>query len=97
MKDYVLQLFVTGKTSRSQRAIDNIRRICSEHLGFEYKLTIVDVLESPQLAEDQKVLATPTLIKIMPPPVRRIVGDLSAADVVTAALDIRVENQEANP
>ena len=85
---YVLKLYVTGKTPRSERAIANLRRICDADLSGCYDLTIIDVLERPQLAEDEKILATPTLIKELPPPLRRIIGDLSEKESVLLGLDL---------
>lgn len=72
-----LKLFVTGQTPRSTYAIANLNRICQEVLLDECDMSIIDVLEQPDLAEEEKVLATPTLIKIAPPPARRVIGDLS--------------------
>ena len=85
---YVLKLYVTGRTPRSERAIANLRRICEADLAGCYDLTIIDVLERPQLAEDEKILATPTLIKELPPPLRRIIGDLSEKESVLLGLDL---------
>lgn len=84
----VLRLFVTGHTSRSEAAIRNLRRICEEDLKGQYELEIIDVLERPQLAEDEKILATPTLIKQLPPPLRRIIGDMSNSERVLLGLDL---------
>jgi circadian clock protein KaiB len=89
MDKYRLKLFITGETSRSARAITNLRRICEEELGAEYELKIIDVLERPQLAEDERILATPTLIKEFPPPVRRIIGDLSDTKQVLLGLELQ--------
>jgi circadian clock protein KaiB len=88
MNKYQLRLFVTGQTLRSSRAITNLRRICEEELGTEYELDIIDVLERPQLAEEEKIMATPTLIKKFPPPVRRIIGDLSDTKQVLLGLEL---------
>jgi circadian clock protein KaiB len=88
MNKYLLKLFITGQTPRSSRAITNLRRICEEELGTEYDLIIIDVLEQPQLAEDEKILATPTLIKEHPPPIRRIIGDLSDTKQVLLGLEL---------
>jgi circadian clock protein KaiB len=82
-------LYITGHTVKSDRAIRNMRRICEEELAGQYELVIIDVLERPQLAEDEKILATPTLIKALPPPLRRIIGDLSDTEKVLVGLDIR--------
>ncbi|MFN8598506.1 MAG: circadian clock KaiB family protein [Anaerolineae bacterium] len=72
-----LKLFITGQTPRSAYAIANLNRICQEALLDQCDVVIIDVLENPELAEDEKVLATPTLIKTAPPPARRVIGDLS--------------------
>jgi len=90
MSESVLKLYVTGHTSRSRQAIENLRRICVDDLGGAYQMVVVDVLESPQLAEDEKILATPTLIKTLPPPLRRIIGDLSDRENVLLGLDLRL-------
>ncbi|MBK7974778.1 MAG: circadian clock protein KaiB [Deltaproteobacteria bacterium] len=84
----LLRLFVTGHTPRSEAAIRNLRRICEEDLKGQYELEIIDVLERPQLAEDEKILATPTLIKQLPPPLRRIIGDMSNSERVLLGLDL---------
>lgn len=88
MDNYVIKLYITGQTPRSQRAIDNLRRICEEELCGQYDLVVIDVLERPQLAEDEKILATPTVVKELPPPIRRIIGDLSDAERVLLGLDL---------
>jgi circadian clock protein KaiB len=86
---YVLKLYVTGMTPRSQRAIENIRVICEEHLKGRYTLEIVDIYQHPTLAEGEQIIAAPTLIKRLPEPLRRIVGDLSDTDRVLLGLDLR--------
>jgi circadian clock protein KaiB len=85
-----LKLYVTGRSSRSERAIVQLQRICSIHLADRYELEIVDVLEHPELAEKDRILATPTLIRMVPPPSVRIVGDLSDEQAVLYQLDIGV-------
>ena len=85
---YVLRLFVTGKTPRAELAIANIRRICEEELRGRYQLEIIDVLENPAAAEDERVLATPTLIKQLPPPLRRVIGDLTDKEKVLFGLAV---------
>jgi len=87
-KSYTLKLFVTGNTPNSLRAIANLKKILAEELKGMYTLQIVDVLKNPQLAEDEKILATPTLSRILPPPIRRIIGDLSDREKVLIGLDI---------
>ncbi|HLC15586.1 MAG TPA: circadian clock protein KaiB [Thermodesulfovibrionia bacterium] len=88
MEKFLLKLFVTGETSRSVLAIANLKRIIERDLNGSYKLVIIDVLKNPQLAEAEKILATPTLIKELPPPVRRIIGDLSETEKVLLGLDL---------
>lgn len=77
MTEYLLTLYVAGRTARSQRAFDNLHRLCERELAGRYELTIVDVLERPQLAEDAKVLATPALLRSGGGSPGRLVGDLS--------------------
>src|SRR5437763_1662384 len=89
MNKYLLKLYVTGQTSRSQRAIANLRRLCEEELQGAYEMVVIDVLERPQLAEDEKILATPTVVKELPTPMRRIIGDLSDSEQVLLGLDLR--------
>ena len=88
MNKYLLKLFITGQSVRSSRTITNLRRICEKELGTDYELVIIDVLERPQVAEDEKILATPTLIKELPLPVRRIIGDLSDTKQVLLGLEL---------
>lgn len=84
---YVLTLYVTGQSARSQRAVANLRRLC-DGLGESCELTVIDVLERPQLAEDERILATPTVIRRRPLPLRRVIGDLSDRDKVVLWLDL---------
>ena len=79
---------MTGKTPRAELAIANLRRICEEELQGRYELEIIDVVEHPQQAEDAKILATPTLIKRLPPPLRRVIGDLSDKEKVLLGLNV---------
>jgi circadian clock protein KaiB len=89
LSKYILTLYVTGTSPRTRIAIENLNRICSEDLSEQYELEIVDVLEHPQRAEDERILATPTLIKQLPPPLRRVIGDLSDKDKVLMGLEVR--------
>ena len=89
MDIFKLKLYVTGKTPRSENAILNLRNICEETLAGQYSIEIIDILENPQSAEDERILATPTLIKNLPPPLRRLIGDLSEKEKVLIGLDIR--------
>jgi circadian clock protein KaiB len=87
--EYLIKLYVTGQTPRSLQAITNLKRICEGELAGQYDLVVIDVLERPQLAEDEKILATPTVVKELPQPIRRIIGDLSDSDRVLLGLDLR--------
>ena len=88
MGEIALRLYVTGKAPRSEQAIADLHRICEEEFAGQYKLDIIDVLERPQLAEKEKILATPTVVKQLPPPLRRIIGDLSDKEKVLLGLDL---------
>jgi circadian clock protein KaiB len=88
---YVLKLFVTGSTPRSARAIENIRRICEERLHGRYELQVVDLYQQPGLAAGEQIIAAPTLVKLLPSPLRRLVGDLSDEKRVLVGLDILPE------
>ena len=87
-KTYILKLYVAGNTPNSMRALKTLREILETDFRGVYALKVIDVLKSPQLAEEDKILATPTLSKILPPPVRRIIGDLSDRDKVLIGLDL---------
>jgi circadian clock protein KaiB len=86
--DYVLRLFVAGTTTRSQNAITNVRRICDEHLAGRFDLEVIDVYTHPQQTRDFQIVATPTLVKVAPDPLRRIVGDLSNRERVLLGLNL---------
>lgn len=96
MSRYVLKLYVTGQTTRSKQAIANLHRICEEELSGEYEMEVIDVLERPQLAEDEKILATPTLTKELPSPLRRVIGDLSDTEKVLLGLDLLTVSESAH-
>jgi circadian clock protein KaiB len=88
MNKFRLRLYITGRTSQSQNAIENLRRICEADLQGRYEIEVIDVLENPGLAEHEKILATPTLVKRLPEPVRKIIGDLSDRAKVLLGLDL---------
>jgi circadian clock protein KaiB len=94
MAKLILKLYITGHTTRADQAIASMQQICREELGDRYELIVIDVLEQPQLAEDEKILATPTLVKTLPPPLKRIIGDLSDTEKVILGLDIGTKKQE---
>jgi circadian clock protein KaiB len=85
---YILKLYITGQTPNSVRAIQNLKQILAEELKGMYELKIIDVLQNPKLAEDEKILATPTLARVLPAPVTRIIGDLSDKEKILLGLDI---------
>jgi circadian clock protein KaiB len=87
-RDYVLRLYVTGTTPRSSRAIRTIKAICEAHLRGRYRLEVIDIYQRPALARDEQIVATPTLIRELPPPIRRMIGDLSDTDRVLVGLDL---------
>jgi len=89
-ENYVLCLYTAGETSRSVSALANLKKICSEHLGGRYRIKVIDLLKNPKLARDHEILALPTLVRQLPPPVRKIIGDLSNTERVLVGLDIRV-------
>jgi circadian clock protein KaiB len=87
--EYVLRLFVSGVTPRSQRAIDNLQNICERYLAGRHRIEVVDLYQSPGRAHDEQIIAIPTLLKLKPLPPRRVIGDLSQVDKVLHCLDIR--------
>ena len=89
MEHYVLRLYVTGMTPRSTRAVENVRLICEEHLKGRYDLEVIDIYQQPILAKGEQILAAPTLIKKLPLPLRRVIGDLSNTERVLLGLDLR--------
>ncbi len=87
-KTYILKLYVAGNTPNSVRALNTLKEILENEFKGVYALKVIDVLKQPQLAEEDKILATPTLAKILPPPVRKIIGDLSDREKVLIGLDL---------
>ncbi len=88
-RTWELRLYIAGKTPRAVRAFNNLRRICEEHLAGRYTIEIVDLLETPTLAKGDQIVAVPTLVRKLPEPVRKIIGDLSNTERVLVGLDIR--------
>ena len=84
-----LKLYIAGQTPRSVAALNNLKRIVEEHLGGQYQIEVIDLLENPQLAKGDQILAVPTLVKDLPLPVRKIIGDLSNTERVLVGLDVR--------
>ena len=87
---YSLRLYVAGQTPKSVLAFDNLRRICDEYLTGRYEIEIIDLLENPQLARGDQILAVPTLVRRLPEPIKKIIGDLSSVERVLVGLDLRV-------
>jgi circadian clock protein KaiB len=85
----ILRLYIAGSSDRSTRAIQNAKEICEEHLAGTYELDVIDIFQQPRLAKDDQILAVPTLIKKLPLPLRRFIGDLSDRDVVLVGLDLK--------
>ena len=84
-----LRLYVAGQTSRSLAALDNLRAICEQHLQGRYRIEVVDLMKDPQLARGDQILAIPTLVRKLPPPLKKIVGDLSKSERVLVGLDLQ--------
>jgi circadian clock protein KaiB len=87
--EYRLRLYVAGQSARSVAAIANLKRVCDEHLHGRYSVEVIDLLEHPQLAKGDQIIAVPTLVLQLPQPVRKIIGDLSNTDRVLVGLDLR--------
>ena len=90
---YVLRLYVSGSTSKSALAIENVKRICEQHLNNRYDLEVIDIYQQPNLARDEQIVAVPTLIKRFPPPRRRLIGDLSNIKKVLFGLDLGMREE----
>lgn len=93
-KKYILRLYVTGMTPRSIRAIENIKKICEEHLKGRYDLEVIDIYRQPRLTEGEQIIAAPTLIKKLPLPLRRFIGDMSSTEKILLGLDLRPKAQK---
>jgi circadian clock protein KaiB len=91
---YLLRLYVTGVTPKSVRAIKNIKQICEEHLKGRYELEVVDIYQRPALLKGEQIIAAPTLIKQLPLPLRRLVGDMSNTEKVLLGLDLRAKDKK---
>jgi circadian clock protein KaiB len=87
---YCLRLFVTGQTPRSVKSVENLRRLCEKYLKGRYELEVIDIYQQPAMASENQIIAAPTLIKRLPLPLRRLVGDFSNHDRVVLGLDLRL-------
>ncbi|MGB8651484.1 MAG: circadian clock KaiB family protein [Mycobacteriales bacterium] len=88
---YDLRLYVAGQSPKSLRAIDNLRKVCEEHLAGRYRVELIDLVENPKLARGDEIIAVPTLVRKLPEPIRKIIGDLSDTDKVLVGLQLRPE------
>jgi circadian clock protein KaiB len=92
-----LRLYVAGQTPKSLMAISNLKRICAEHLNEGYKIEVIDLMKNPALARDHQILAIPTLVRQLPVPIRKIIGDLSNTEQVVVGLDLRESERKKRP
>jgi circadian clock protein KaiB len=92
---YELRLYVAGQTAKSLQAFANLKRICEEHLAGQYRIEVIDLVKNPQLAKGDQILALPTLVRKLPEPVRKIIGDLSNTERVLVGLDLRPQVEKA--
>lgn len=93
---YLLRLFVSGQSPSTRRAIANLERVCLDELDGRFHIEVIDVLEHPEIAEQERILGTPTLIKRLPPPMRRVIGDLANTDQVLMGLDLTPFDRSAD-
>ncbi|MBI5100441.1 MAG: thiol-disulfide isomerase [Nitrospirae bacterium] len=91
---YLLKLYVTGLTPASTRAISNIKKICEEHLKGRYELEVIDIFQQPVLAKGEQIIAAPTLIRKLPLPLRKFIGDMSNTERILLGLDLRPKKQK---
>ena len=87
--EWILRLYVAGQTPNSLTAFDNLKKICEEHLEGRYRIEVIDLIKNPQLAKDHQIIAVPTLIRKLPTPVKKIIGNLSNTEKVLVGLDLR--------
>jgi circadian clock protein KaiB len=92
-KKYVLRLYVAGATSKSTQSIMNIKKICEEHLKGRYELEVIDIYQQPVLAKGEQVIAVPTLVKKLPPPLRKFIGSMADVDRILVGLDLKTKDE----
>jgi circadian clock protein KaiB len=93
---FELRLYVAGQSPRSVRALENLRRVCDEHLAGRYNVEVIDLLQNPALARGDEIVAVPTLVRKLPEPIRKIIGDLSDTDRVLVGLQLREQGEPAS-
>lgn len=91
---YVLRLYVAGMSPKSVQAIDNIKRICEEYMPGKYQLEVIDIYQNPVFAKDGQIVAAPTLIKELPPPLRKLIGSMANTERVLVAMDLKSETNK---
>jgi circadian clock protein KaiB len=97
-REYVLRLYIAGTTPKAVAALANLKAICEEHLKGRYTIEVIDLLKDPQLAEGDQILATPTLVRALPTPIKKIIGNLASSERVLVGLDLRPHlKAEASP
>jgi circadian clock protein KaiB len=93
--EWILRLYVAGQSARTAAALKNLKSICDEHLAGRYRIEVIDLLKHPQLARGDQIVAVPTLVRHLPPPMKKIIGDLSNEERVLVGLDLRPRNARA--
>jgi circadian clock protein KaiB len=88
---FMLSLYIAGETQKSLAAVSNLKKICAQHLEGSYRIKVIDLLKNPRLAREHQILALPTLVRQLPSPIRKIIGDLSNTERVLVGLDIKTE------
>lgn len=88
-KRYILRLYIAGTSAKSTRAINNLKKLCEEHLRDRYELEVIDIFQQPKLAESEQIIAAPTLVKELPPPLRKFIGDLADIEKILVGLDLK--------
>jgi circadian clock protein KaiB len=88
-KEWQLRVYVAGETEKSRKAIENLRKVCEEHLKGQYEIEVVDLKKHPQLAAEEQIFAVPTVVRKLPQPLKKLIGDLSASEKVLVGLDIK--------
>ncbi|OPY67071.1 MAG: Circadian clock protein KaiB [Syntrophorhabdaceae bacterium PtaU1.Bin034] len=93
-KRYLLRLYIAGTSAKSTRAINNLKKLCEEHLKDRYELEVIDIYQQPKLAEGEQIIAAPTLVKELPPPLRKFIGDLADMEKLLVGLDLKPKANE---
>ena len=88
-REFLLRLYIAGQSARSAAALSNLEAICEEHLAGRFQIEVIDLFKQPQLARGDQIIAVPTLVRRLPPPMKRIIGDLSSEESVLVGLDLR--------